>query len=74
MNEVNVNKWRLLFNGGKMDVHNVALFGRQYVCFITAHDNIRQKTTKVLEKFGWENLDLSLYSPEFLPTSGFCQK
>jgi hypothetical protein len=27
-----------------------------------------------LEKFGWENLDLSLYSPEFLPTSGFCQK
>jgi histone-lysine N-methyltransferase SETMAR len=44
-----------------------------YACLCLLHDNARphtaEKTTKLLEKFGWENLDHPPYSPDLAPSN-----
>jgi hypothetical protein len=61
MNKGNVCRWCRLFNGGRTDVHDEVRSGRPSSEMWPLHNNAQphtaEKTSKLLEKFGWENLD-----------------
>jgi hypothetical protein len=61
-----VNKWNVCNREGQTCTMMRDLDARLF--HDTARPHTAEKTTKLLEKFGWENLDHHPYSPDLTPS------